>query len=112
MVYLLTQAAATWTSGDAFQQQHGGLHTLLIRAMAQYGIYRRKQQLRRGIALRLNSGYHSKLPRHLDALRFALRWVNRVAGLKPIWVAGFEWHNTRLLYPHTGWLANKHNIAI
>ena len=61
LMVLLTKAPGPRPAGDAFQQQHGGLHTLLIRAMAHDGIYRLEQQLRLCVALRLDSGYCGEL---------------------------------------------------
>ena len=61
LMVLLTQAAATWTSGYPLQQQHGGLELLFISAMAHDGIYRLEQQLRLCVALRLDSGYCGEL---------------------------------------------------
>ena len=108
---LLTQAAAPRTSGDAFQQQGCRGELILVTTELEYDSHRLEHHIRRGGTVRLKGGYHSKLPAPTDALRLTLRWVNRVAGLKPIWVAGFEWHNTRLLYPRGGWLANRDNIV-
>ena len=106
IVVLLTQAAAARTSGDAFQQQGCRGELVLVTTELEYDSHRCEHHLRRDGAVRLKGGYHSKLPAAVQALRLTLRWVNRVAGLKPIWVAGFEWHNTRLLYPRGCGLAN------
>ena len=91
VLLLLTQAAATWTSGYAFQQQGCRGELILVTTELEYDSHRLEHHIRRDGAVRLKGGYHSKLPAPTDALRltFASGVTARrlVARLKPIWVA-------------------------